>query len=225
MSLRNLDIPLLGGGVIVKLDQVRELPHLLDEIVVIVPMPEDRYRANPRLVGNRLRNHLQKAGSLIPVGGNLDRLKGDPFPLHEDFVPLEPDLVPGKPDHPFDEILRFVGGINKDDRLPSFRRPEGHDPFLGKRDPQRISEFIHKDVIPDHQGGDHRSRGDLEGLDHKRAHDKGDQKGRQEGLAVFPKDPLLSPVFLVFRLPVIHERPLFSKLPKGVRAVKESNPT
>src|SRR5207249_3482254 len=94
-------------------------------------------------------------------------------------------------DHPLDEVLVLVLGVDEHDDVSAPGLADRHDLGAEVREPNAVYEFVHQDVITDQERGDHRTRRDLERLYHEAADEEREQERDGKRFAVFAYDGLL----------------------------------
>ncbi len=89
---------------------------------------------------------------------------------------LRLELVAGEGDDPLDEVLRRLLGEREDHDVAAIGRHRRPQALLGVRNRRAVAEFVHEDVIADHERRDHRAARDLERLDDERAEAERDER-------------------------------------------------
>ena len=98
----------------------------------------------------------------------------------DDQLPVgQLDVVAGQRDDALDEVGLAVLGELEDGDLAALGHPEA------------VDQLVHEQVVADEQRGDHRPRGDLEGLDDERADDERQPDGDDDRLDVLAESDLL----------------------------------
>jgi hypothetical protein len=133
--------------------------------------------------GNGDRTVLRRVAQVAVAGiGLFKRLAVD-----EDPALLDEQLLAAHGHYALDEIAFLVPRILEDDDITPRRVPEVED------------EFVDQDVVPDQQGGAHRSRGNGERLDDEGPDQESQEHGDDDGFGVLPEER-----FFLFLLPLFN---------------------
>jgi len=102
-------------------------------------------------------------------------------------------VVAGQADHALDVVDVRMLRIDEDHHVAALGGPLPelvHFPGVGERDPQPVAHLVDEDEVADEQRGDHRARGDVEGLEEEGAEEERHQDGAADGLGVLAHRPL-----------------------------------
>ena len=150
-----------------------EAAHRLAQLVETHAALEATHDAETRTARQIARHFLDYDVWLTPTLGS------PPVPLGH-FDP-----VPGNPYNPLDKILGGILRIFKNNDIVPLGIYHGDPGSPAQGVFHAIAKFVDQDVIADHQGGNHRTGGDLESLHHKGSDKKCEQQGDHNCLDIF----------------------------------------
>ena len=91
-----------------------------------------------------------------------------------------------QPHHALDVVHALIGWVLEHNDVAALGLVQIRDLGVGEGDADRIGELGHEDVIADLQGGDHRARGNLKGLDNEGAQEQRHAEREANRLGVLP---------------------------------------